>query len=57
MTYQIDDLIVERIVTMRRNGFSWLEISRKSALSIVVCHHIYLEWQAARARAELEVLT
>ena len=57
MTYQIDDLIVERIVTMRRNGFSWLAISCKTALSIIVCHRIYLEWQAAYARAELEVST
>ena len=54
MTYDIDNQTEARIVTMRRNRFTWSVISRRTGLPVPICRKAYRQWQAAAAKTERE---
>lgn len=53
MTYHLSDKTIFRIVTMRRNRFTWSVIARRTGLPVPICRKAYRQWQAARA-AEIQ---
>ena len=54
MTYHLSDKTIFRIVTMRRNRFTWSVISRRTGLPVPICRKAYGQWQSAAAKAERE---